>query len=113
MPNEIKPPVADAPSTKRGNELIFEQAYLQSRVIHTVDDKWDIEFAILDGTSISVTEESEMVAKAIYAGLDVAYKEGVRKLQAEMLEALTSISNEARQADAESEPFGVNHISGT
>ena len=82
--------------------IMFEQAYLQSRVIHTKDDTYHIEFAMLDGPSIVIDEPSEIIAKTVYAGLDKAYREGLRELQEKMRDALSSIQDDYT-SDNESE----------
>ena len=79
--------------------IMFEQAYLQSRVVHTKNDTYNIEFAMLDGPSISIDEPSEIIAKTIYAGLDKAYREGLRELQEKMRDALSSIQDDAQDDD--------------
>jgi hypothetical protein len=83
---------------KKEDMIVFEQAYLQSRVVELGDGSgWDIEFAILEGPSIGIKEENEFIAKTIYAGLDRAYKAKLKELQEEMLEALTKISDDAKE----------------
>jgi len=77
-------------------ELIFEQDYIKSRVVKT-DEGYDIEFAILGGPSIGVTEENELVAKSIYAGLDAAYRALINEAQERMVEALEKLIFDCRQ----------------
>jgi hypothetical protein len=95
---------------KKQAELIFEQDYLKSRVILTEQGEYDIEFAILDGNSIGITEPNEFQAKAIYAGLDAAYRAKLKELQEEMLEALSKISDSVKE-DESSDTEEHTHIS--
>lgn len=79
--------------------LLFEQPYVSARVIE-VGGGWDIEFAVLGASSIAIREDSEIQAKAIYAGLDVAYRAGLADLQAKMLEALESIVDGSKEGES-------------
>lgn len=77
--------------------LLFEQMYIASRVVELNDGGYDIEFAGLDAPSIAVKEEDELQAKAIYAGLDVAYRAAIKDLQETMLSALESVTSQVKE----------------
>jgi hypothetical protein len=82
---------------KNEDEVIFEQDFLKARVVKTKDGEYDIEFAMLEGPSIAVTESNEFVAKTIFQGLQKAYIESLKELQSRMRDALSSISDEAKE----------------
>ena len=82
---------------EEANELIFEQELLKMRVIKTVKGEFDIEVAMLEGSSIGTTEPDEFIAQTITQGLLRAYKAGLKELQDKMLTALTKLSDESKE----------------
>ena len=85
--------------SKRENEIIFSQPLLEMRVIHTENDEYDIEVAMLEGPSIGTTEPNEFIAQTITQGLLKAYTAKLKEVQEEMLKALSNLSDE-NQEDA-------------
>ena len=78
------------------NEILFEQTYMAARVVKT-PESYEIEFSILGGPSISVSETDELKAKAIYKGLETAYLAGLKQLQEDMLAGLEKLTSESIQ----------------
>ena len=90
-------------------KILFEQDLMKMRVIHTENDEFDIEVAVLEGPSIGVTEPNEFIAKTITQGLLKAYTEGLKELQEKMLDALSKIQDEAKE-DVSSEPVKLKDL---
>ena len=85
--------------SKKTNEIIFSQPLLEMRVIHTENDDYDIEVAMLDGPSIGTTEPNEFIAQTITQGLLKAYTAKLKEVQEEMLQALSNISDENQEGE--------------
>jgi hypothetical protein len=79
---------------KRENVIVYEQDLAKLRVIHTEDDKFDIEVAVIDGPSIGTVVDNELQAHAITMGLIEAYKEAYGEIQKKMADILQNISEE-------------------
>ena len=85
------------------NEVIFEQDFLKGRVVKTHDGEFDIEFAVLNGPSIGVTESNEFIAKTIWQGISKAYELRLKELQEEMRDAITSIEDSSEDEPSDTE----------
>jgi len=85
--------------SKRENEIIFSQPLLEMRVVHTENNDYDIEVAMLDGPSIGTTEPNEFIAQTITQGLLKAYTEKLKEVQEEMLQALSNLSDSNQEGE--------------
>ena len=76
--------------TKRDGVILFQQSFLESRVIETEDidgsPEWVIEFAMLGGPSHMFTFHDELQAKGAYKTLEEAMLKHLRVYFDKMVE---------------------------